>query len=85
MKLTVWVDWNNQILRSSKKELAEDYEDSDCYVEFGDWLEDHYIASEIWDINADAKAAIKQEYEKYSETCLADFIDAHYEPIEIEV
>ena len=85
MKVTIWVDWDNQTICSNKKELAEDYENSDCHVEFDVWLDGHYTAIEVWDIDADIKTAIKQEYARHSEDCLADFVDAHYEAIEIEV
>lgn len=85
MKVTIWIDWDNQIICSNRKELAEDYEKSDCCIEFEGWLDDHYTASEVWEVSADTKTAIKQEYKKYSDVCLADFIDAHYEAIEIEV
>lgn len=85
MKVTVWIDWDHQIFCSSKKELAEDFENSDCSCNFEGWLDDHYAASEVWNIDADEKTAIKQEYHRYYDTCLEEFIDTYYEAIEIEV
>lgn len=85
MKVTIWVDWDNQTICTGREELAEEFEDSDTCPEFEPWLNDHYDASEVWDVDADVQTAIKQEYQEYYDTCLTSFINNYFEAVQIEV
>lgn len=85
MKKTIWADWSGGVICTCKEQLAEEYKNSDTFDGFGFWLNENYTASDVWEANTEVKAAIEQEYQRYYDACLTDFINDYFEAIEIEV
>lgn len=87
MTKTIWIDWNWAKVYTSKEELRKNFEENgdDLLLSFEGWLDEEHVASDVWDISASERAAIKQEYKQYCDACFSDFVEKYFEAIEIEV
>jgi hypothetical protein len=90
MKITVYVDWNENTILSEKdfekeilNEADESFNDSDC---FDEWLTNNFDPSEVFNFTEAEKETQRARFKEY---CLEDareyLFDNKYETIELEV
>lgn len=85
MKKTIWIDWKNEVVCQNEDELIANFEESDCVTDFMDWLNDHYTATEIWEMYDGQREVIDKEYEAFRRKELEQYANYYFQNYEIEV
>lgn len=90
MKITVYVDWSENVILSEadfeKEVLSEADERFDNSDFFGEWLSRNFDPSEVFSFTEPEKEAQRARFKEY---CLEDARDAlfenQYETVELEI
>jgi hypothetical protein len=89
-KMFIYVDWENQEVKTTKgirKEIDEILDDvslNDDYMSFYDYLGKYYFPCEIFNLSDKEKETVLIEYERELRSLIEDSVFNRYEEIEVE-
>ncbi len=91
MKVSIWVDWDNQEVYSSfdavKEEWKEvcDAEDNCAPTPFHGWLDEHYTCGDVWSMAEDEREVVLKQYNDYCDECFHEWIATYLDEVEINI
>ena len=91
MIISIWVDWNNQIVYTTEDELKTEWnnlieQESDIApMSFPEWLDENFMPSTVWDANTNERYAIEQDYEAYCKDCYDNWVETYLAQLTLTV
>ena len=89
MKVKVYVNWYNREVINEKEfekkveETTQDYKEDKCF--FDEWLNDHYSANEVWNLNEEERKEVQKDFLIRCEELGVRDVREDWEEEEIEV
>lgn len=89
MKVKVYVNWfdreviNEKEFEKKVEETTQDYKEDKCF--FDEWLNDHYSANEVWNLNEEERKEVQKDFLIKCEELGVRDVREDWEEEEIEV
>lgn len=89
MKVKIYINWFNREVINEKEfekkveETTQDYKEDKCF--FDEWLNDHYSANEVWNLNEEERKEVQKDFLIKCEELGVRDVREDWEEEEIEV